>query len=165
MPIVLRDEVSAGVTTAGDLADFVPGIEDRLKSVVDIRGKVGGMGVVPEPQVALVAGQVARLREGRFDRLPRTAWISRARRTGPLPEVVRKDRAKLTMLLHDVSDLVEVDVDELVLVIAAIFRGPRLDENDFNTFEFSTGGSFHGLKGFNPKITICKLLKIVDSLA
>ena len=69
------------------------------------------------------------------------------------------------MLLHDVSDLVEIDIDELVLVIAAIFRGPRLDENDFNTFEFSTGGSFHGLKGFNPKLIICKLLKIVDSLA
>ena len=56
MPIVLRDEVSAGVMTAGDLADFVPGIEDRLKGIVDLGGKIGCMGVVPEPQVALVAG-------------------------------------------------------------------------------------------------------------
>ena len=39
--VVFRDEVSAGITTAGEFADLVAGIENRLKGVVDLGGKIG----------------------------------------------------------------------------------------------------------------------------
>ena len=61
MPVVVRDRMSAGEAPARHLSDFVPGVEDRLQGFVGCARKISGVGVVPEPQVALRPGDMARL--------------------------------------------------------------------------------------------------------
>ena len=61
--VVVRDEVSARETLAGDLPHFVAGVEDGLETVVNRRRQLACVGVVPEPPVTLHPGDVARLRE------------------------------------------------------------------------------------------------------
>ena len=61
--VVVRDEVSARETLAGDFPHFVAGVEDGLETVVNRRRQLACVGVVPEPPMALHPGDVARLRE------------------------------------------------------------------------------------------------------
>ena len=63
MPVILGDEVTVRVTLAGQLADFVPGLEDRLERVIRLGGQIPRVVVVPEPEMALGAGEEAGLGE------------------------------------------------------------------------------------------------------
>ena len=55
MAMVMRNEVPARKSLAGQLADLVPSIEDSLQSIVRLRGEVPRAGFIPEPQMALGA--------------------------------------------------------------------------------------------------------------
>ena len=61
MPMVVPDRVAAGISFAREHAHFVAGIEYRLQAIFRRRCQVTFVTVVPEPQVALIAGKVARL--------------------------------------------------------------------------------------------------------
>ena len=61
--VVVRDEVSARETLAGDFPHFVAGVEDGLETVVNRRRQPARVSVVPEPPMALHTGDVTRFRE------------------------------------------------------------------------------------------------------
>ena len=63
MPVIVGDGMAAGIKPARRLADLMPGIEYRLQDNVGLGPEIGPMGLVPEPQVALRPGHVARLGE------------------------------------------------------------------------------------------------------
>ena len=55
MAIVMRNEVPARKSSAGQFANLVTSIEDSLQSIVRLRGEVSRAGFIPEPQMALGA--------------------------------------------------------------------------------------------------------------
>lgn len=59
--IVVCYEMTAGVTLARKVADFVARVKYRLLRLIYGRREMALMDIVPESQVALVAGQEARL--------------------------------------------------------------------------------------------------------
>ena len=59
MPVILRHEVPALVALAGQIADFVAGLEDRLERFIRLGGQIPLVVVVPETEVALGAGEEA----------------------------------------------------------------------------------------------------------
>ena len=58
MPIVVPDRMPARMALAREFADLVAGIEYRLKGIVGRWRQVTLVTVVPEPEVALIAGKV-----------------------------------------------------------------------------------------------------------
>ena len=56
MFVIVRDQMSIGIVSAGKLAYFMAGIEDELRDVIDRGGKMAGVEVVPKAQMALLAG-------------------------------------------------------------------------------------------------------------
>ena len=61
MTMVIRNKMPARKSFAGQFTDLVAGIEDPLKSIVRLRGKISSVGFVPEAQVALGARHEAGL--------------------------------------------------------------------------------------------------------
>ena len=64
MPVIVCDEVPARMALARELTYLVPGIEYRLQAGIGRRRQVTLVTVVPEPEVALVTGQVAGFGKG-----------------------------------------------------------------------------------------------------
>ena len=61
--MVVCNGVPARVTSARQLADFVPGIEDRLQRIVGVGSPFPRVKIVPELRVALGSGEEARFGE------------------------------------------------------------------------------------------------------
>ena len=61
--MIVYHGVPAWVVLAGQFADFFPGIEDRLWSVIPLGGQIPCVEFVPEPYVALSTGEEAVFRE------------------------------------------------------------------------------------------------------
>lgn len=58
MLVVVRDKMPAGMALAGELAHFVPGVEDESQRVAFGRGQFRGMEAMPKTQMALLAIEV-----------------------------------------------------------------------------------------------------------
>ena len=54
--MVMGDQMSAGMPPAGQLAYFVAGVEDVLQGLIGGSGKMAGVEVMPQAQMALFAG-------------------------------------------------------------------------------------------------------------
>ena len=61
LPVILRDQYSAGMTLAGQFPDFRACVKDGLQGSVGFGCQSPCEGVIPEPQMALQAGDVAGL--------------------------------------------------------------------------------------------------------
>lgn len=86
MLMIMGDQMPTGIPPTSQLAHFMAGVEDQLQGLADGRGQIAGMEVVPEAEVALVAGEVGGLGEAGVERSSRSCvrrrsatW--RARRT------------------------------------------------------------------------------------
>ena len=56
MLVVIGDQVPAGIPPAGPLTYFVVGVEDVLQGLIGGSGKMAGVEVMPQAQMALLAG-------------------------------------------------------------------------------------------------------------
>ena len=95
--MVVPDRMPAGMALARELADFMPGIEYRLQRIVGRRRQVTLVTVVPEPKVALIAGEVTGFGEAGHQR-----------------ELDRFDGSSLLWLLADTAPLASIVPRELV---------------------------------------------------
>ena len=56
MLVTVRDQMPAGIAPAGKLAYFMAGVEDELQGLVGRGGQMTGVEVMPQAQMALLAG-------------------------------------------------------------------------------------------------------------